>query len=495
MRKAKSVAIIGGGVAGLAAAALLSRKGLDVKVFEANSKVGGSCATTNLRGYTFNDGALYLALPSLLDHLFEKLRLDRRSLLPLRKISANQTTSMPDGTRVTIGEGLDIRIDGKHGAAERERLQEELARFMRKWEPVLRLFVDDLLLHPFSLARPIAKGWRHVHKLRGTVASELSACFSDEAARAALSGALLYAGVPPEKMPVLFVIGLVAMFRDGLFLPEGGMGRIPETLSRGLQAHGGEIHLNSGVRRILVRDGRVYGVEVADADSVQVDAVISTVSGMLTFGKLMDPRDVPAAMRRKVQEAKLSHKGYVLQLGLRNEIDVRSHSHQVLPMMEDQHRVFQPSGDDIRWPIYTVPTVTMPELAPAGGSIVEMFPPIRQDMAADDWSEDRKEEVAERAIDALKRIHEIDIKVRHIVSPKEFQERAHLYRGALYGLSPVGGPRTLYPHRSPVPGLYLGGQTTWPGFGVGPAAMSGIFAAEAVVGSAAADRPNGKEAG
>ena len=481
MRKTKSVAIIGGGVAGLSAAALLSRGGLEVKLFEANAKVGGCCATTSLRGYTFNDGALYLALPGLLDHLFDKIGLDRSSSLPLRKISANQTTSLPDGTTVTIGDGLDIKIEDGSGAIDHARLQEELAVFMRKWEPVLHFVADDILLHPLSLTRFLRKGWRHLPKLRGSVASELNASFSSEAARAALSGALLYTGCPPEKIPALSLIGLVTMFRDGFFLPEGGMGRLPETLSHAVLNNGGEIHLNSGVSRIVVKNGRVRGVEVAHAGAIEVDAVVSTISGMHTFVTFMDPSDVPAAMRSKVRHANLSHKSFVLQLGLANRISARSHNNNVLPLMGDQYQTFLPSENAVRWPVYTVPTVTMPELAPAGGSIVEMFPPIRQDMAAGDWSEDRKEAVAGLAVESLKRMHEIDIVVQRIWSPKEFEESLHLYRGAVYGLSPVAGPRALFQHRSPVPGLYQAGQTTWPGFGVGPAAMSGIFAAEALL--------------
>jgi phytoene desaturase len=481
MRKAKSVAIIGGGMAGLSAGALLSRRGLEVSILEANSKAGGCCAITDLGGYTFNDGALYLALPCLLDHAFERIGLDRASMLPLRRISASQTASLPDGTVVTFGEGFDIHVERQRGPVDLAGLQAELAAFRRKWEPVLQLFTDDFLLRPFSLLRLIGKGWRHLHKVRGSVASELNACFSDEAVRAALSGALLYTGVPPEKMPILLLIGLVALFRDGLFLPEGGMGSIPEMLSRAVQANGGRIHLNSNVSRILVRNGRIRGVEVDCAGPLETDAVISTVSGMLTFGALMDKCDAPAGMRRKVRKTRLSHKACVVQLGLSNKINVPSHSNCVLPMLEDQYRLFQPCVGAIQWPIYMVPTVTMPELAPAGGSIVEMFPPINQAIAPEGWSEESKEEVAGLAVDALKGIHDIDIAVRRILSPKEFQRCAHLYGGAVYGLSPLGGPGSFYPCRSPISGLYQAGQTTWPGFGVAPAAVSGILAAEALM--------------
>ncbi len=81
MSKINTVAIIGGGVSGLSAGGLLSRKGLRVKLFEVNDKLGGCCANTNIGGYTFHDGAMYLALPGILDHVFERLGLDRHLLL------------------------------------------------------------------------------------------------------------------------------------------------------------------------------------------------------------------------------------------------------------------------------------------------------------------------------------------------------------------------------------------------------------------------------
>ncbi len=480
MSKINTVAIIGGGVSGLSAGGLLSRKGMRVKLFEANDKLGGSCANTGMGGYTFHDGALYLAFPGILEHVFERLGLDRSSLLPLRKIIANQTTTLPDGTVVSFGNGLDVTIRRK-GEAKKDQLQRELDSMLKKWEPVLHLFADDILLHPFSLSRLIAKGWRHLPKLRGSVASEINNLFSDEAVRAAMSGVMLFAGTPPQKTPVQSILGLVAMLTEGFYLPEGGMGKIPEALSQSLKNNGGEIFLNSKVDRIIIKNGRVHGLEVDGQGLIEVDAVISTASGMVTFGSLLNDEDIPNGMRRKVQSAPLSHKALVIQLGLSNRVDVCSHSNSILPMIDDQYKVFVPNEDEVKWPIYSVPTVTLPELAPRGGSIIEVFPPIQQNMPADDWDTQKKERMAISAVKALSRIHDLDIAVKRVLSPKDFQDRMHLYKGAVYGLSPTADLRAYFPHASPIAGLFQAGQTTYPGYGVSSAAMSGILAAETLM--------------
>ena len=144
MASIKTVGIIGGGVSGLAAGGLLSRMGIKVKLFEANEKIGGCCATTNIGGYTFNDGALYLALPNMLDRVFAKVGLDRPSVLPLKKITAPQTAVLPNGDKVTFGDGLRVTVEKKNGTVNEAVLKKELDGMMKRWGPALRLLTEDL---------------------------------------------------------------------------------------------------------------------------------------------------------------------------------------------------------------------------------------------------------------------------------------------------------------------------------------------------------------
>ena len=480
MNKTKTV-IIGGGIAGLTAGNYLARKGIQTVLFEANDKPGGSCATTTLNGYTFNDGAMYLAFSGLLDHAFARLGLKRSLLLPLRKITANQTTILPDGSTVTTGDGLDMVVQRAGNDVNAALLQRELHQMVEKWEPVRQLFANDILTRPLSLPRLLVKAWRHAPKFRGTVASELNARISDESARATLASMMLFAGVSAERLPITLMPGLVALMSEGLYLPEGGMGKIPEALGQSMVDNGGELVLNADVQQIVVRNGRVQGVQVAGHGFVEADAVISTASGMITFTSLIKPEDRPRKLHKKAQNAPLSHTALSIQLGLRNKLDVASHLNSIVPLMADQRQVFTFTEDKMRWLNYSVPTVTMPDLAPSGSSIVEMFVPVANGGNVNSWDEEKKERVAALAIEALSRRHELDIVVKRIRSPKDFEQTMRLYRGTLYGLSPAASPRMQFPNQSPISGLYLAGQTTYPGFGISSVAMSGIFAAEAAL--------------
>src|SRR5512133_3939707 len=106
------VVIIGGGVAGLTAANLLARNGVGVVIYEAGDKPGGCCATTTIGGYTFHDGAVFLAMVDVLDHAFARVGLRRAEQLPLRRITAKSSATMPDNPVVTLDEGLHLTVTG-----------------------------------------------------------------------------------------------------------------------------------------------------------------------------------------------------------------------------------------------------------------------------------------------------------------------------------------------------------------------------------------------
>lgn len=94
-------------------------------------------------------------------------------------------------------------------------------------------------------------------------------------------------------------------------------------------------------------------------------------------------------------------------------------------------------------------------------------------------------EQTERAVDnylaALRARHpDLNIEVTRVLDPQDFASSRYLHEGALYGFAPGTSPDRFFPHRTALRGLYLAGQTTYPGYGVPTAILSGILAADAV---------------
>jgi 1-hydroxy-2-isopentenylcarotenoid 3,4-desaturase len=67
------VVVIGGGIAGLATAALLSHDGHEVELLEQRDDLGGRVGSFTRDGYRFDTGASWYLMPEVFDHFFAML--------------------------------------------------------------------------------------------------------------------------------------------------------------------------------------------------------------------------------------------------------------------------------------------------------------------------------------------------------------------------------------------------------------------------------------
>jgi phytoene desaturase len=70
VKQAKTCAVIGSGIAGLAAAIRLQRQGFAVTVFEKNASAGGKMSELNAAGFRFDKGPTVLTKPEYVEELF-----------------------------------------------------------------------------------------------------------------------------------------------------------------------------------------------------------------------------------------------------------------------------------------------------------------------------------------------------------------------------------------------------------------------------------------
>jgi len=475
--------VIGAGLAGLAAALQLARAGQRVVLVEAGSTHGGCCSTTCVDGFTFNNGAVYVAVPSLLRRAFAELGVDFDAEVPMSAIECPLESHLEDGSVVHLSDATGSHAEGPRAVERTRLLREGLAELERDCAPVYRTLVDQVLPQGPSPWNALRHLWPHLAKMRGSVASLIRRRFPDSGVQAALGSLLLYTGLPPEDLPASQVIGLLALLEEGFHLPHGGMGAISDALFRQAQAAGVEFRFDQRVERIELAGGAAAGVVLDHGERIAASRIVATISGFAVAKCLLPPDAVPRRLARAMRKAPLSHRAIAVQLGCRGPATGSSAfivNH--VPALERQALMHRTPTARSEWLSFTVPTRVLPGLAPEGRSIVESFAPVSGIASASDWTPERTTDVVEHHLEGLRqRWPGLSVEATRVIDPVGFQDQRHLYEGALYGVAPGAPPQQLFPHRPGIDGLYLAGQTTFPGYGVAPSVLSGLQAAQGVL--------------
>jgi phytoene dehydrogenase-like protein len=100
------VVVVGGGISGLATAALLAREGREVTLVEATDSVGGRAGSWSADGFRFDTGPSWYLMPEVFDHFFRMCGTSAAEQLDLVRLDPGYRVYF-EGQR----EPVDIRSD------------------------------------------------------------------------------------------------------------------------------------------------------------------------------------------------------------------------------------------------------------------------------------------------------------------------------------------------------------------------------------------------
>lgn len=258
MQKAKSVVVIGAGIAGLTAARALQAKGYHVKVLEATAHIGGRVGQRQVRGMTFNAGArLIYPFSRDFNDLLQELDLvdsmDSLCNLSARCDGADahwQIELMP-GWRTLVTAGLPL--------AERVRFLRFGWRMMRT-----KTYADpdDIASVPEADAQTLAA------YVRQNLGAETLSRLIEPVFRATR-------GWQADQVSAVFLAATLPHLigRRAVKVPRSGMAALPKALARDL-----DITCAAAVRSIKEQPNGVT-VALEDGQVLSADFVVLAVQG------------------------------------------------------------------------------------------------------------------------------------------------------------------------------------------------------------------------
>ena len=257
-RDANHVVVIGAGLGGLTAGALLLHAGYRVTVLEAHVYPGGSAATFFHKGYRFDAGATLaggFAAGGPHHQVAQVLGLK----WPIRPVDPAWVVHLPDGRAVTQWADADRwraeRLSAFPQAEKFWQTQEMLADV--SWDISTRPFpwppesARDLLALGKAVRPQTVKSLPYLWRTIGSIAPKGDPMF-DAFLNAQL---LISAQATSDRANALYGSAALDLPRRGVNHVIGGIGALAETLVDWIRANGGEVLYRQHVTQIELKKG------------------------------------------------------------------------------------------------------------------------------------------------------------------------------------------------------------------------------------------------
>lgn len=496
----RRVVVVGTGVGGLAATLDLAASGHEVIAFERDTAPGGKMRAALIGGVPFDVGPTVFTMRWVFDELFAAADEDLADHLTLHPVEVLARHGWPGGARLDLFADPARTADaiGEFaGAAEAQGFQ----RFYAEAEAIFRLVEQPFLRagrsSALTLIRTHGLGALRVRPFV-TLWQELGRYFHDVRLQQTFGRYATYCGSSPFAAPATLMLIAYAE-QQGVWLVEGGMGRIAEALETLARAKGATFHYGAHVERVMVEGGRVAGVVLADGEVVLADVVITNGDVAAVAGGLFGPEAARVVPRRPTFARSFSAVTFSMVAEADHFPLVR---HNFL-FSRDYRAEF---ADIAAGRLPAEPTVyvcaqdrcdrasdSLRRQAAQRGE--RLFLQLNA-LARGDVHRFSDTEIAAFAARTLAHLEACGLRVRQAVdgmvvsTPTDFHARFPATGGALYGRQ-THGWRASFDRpfvRTALPGLYLAGGSTHPGAGVPMAALSGRAAAAAVTADLAGSR-------
>src|SRR3990170_4312706 len=453
--------VIGAGHNGLVAGAYLARRGAKTVVLEARHKTGGASDTSapwpeapdikvNTLSYTMSLMPPRVRLDLELERFGFKLLPLGQGYMPMRDGGSLLQSEDVEVTRASIGKL------SKRDADAYFEFYEWIGRIAGILGPMLMETPPDIGSKRMGSVWDVAKlGWKLRKNYDRQTIADVTRLFTMSATDLlerwfetpqmkgfmAVNGIIgTWAGPDAPGTAYVLMHHSVGDIGDGEVahwgFMEGGMGAVADTIRASGESKGAEVRVNAPVERVLIRNGRTYGVALEGGEEVHAPIVITSCHPKITFLKQIERSELPDTFVHDIEHWKTRSGTVKINMAIS------------------------------RLPTFTADPDFDPEIH---GGAIEMLDDEDDHTAELDAYADRLigqlEEVAPGFRDSI--MH------RQVIGPKQMQEEFNLIGGnifhgelsvdQLFHMRPAVG---YGDYRTPIRGLYQASSATHAGGGV-----------------------------
>ena len=317
------VAVVGAGLSGLTAAALLARSGLSVLVLERNYMPGGACGAFRRKGVTFDLGAAMLfgfgergfnPHRFVMNELEEPIEVIRHKALYRLNYGEEPIVFWPDRERfygeldrVFPGQTKEIRAFYSFIVDLYENVIAADPVFIAPSEMRKSDLAAQFRRHPIKRARTVALLFTSAGRLiRRFVRSPEVVKFFNK-----LTSTYCYTTMD-ETPAILASTMFVDNHTGGSYYPVGSPAMLSGRLEKAIEKNGGTILYETEVTGILFDGERVSGVRTRAGEEFRAADVIYAGAVKNLYGKLLPRERTTAAERAKVEALVMTWPSVVL---------------------------------------------------------------------------------------------------------------------------------------------------------------------------------------
>ena len=492
-RQQQKIIVVGGGVAGLTAAAYLAKAGHPVMLLERSEEVGGGLTPLRKDGYQWDLGP----------RMVEAFAPGEPGGRILKELGIQRHVALEPADRGVVFPDFDLRKPSSLSEADwlRRRLatlfpfeREGLEGYFRYHEQAWRWHtrrVTRELRGAFSHS-PVVSGRRRPPKEIRTrehwsAQRLLDHFLVDPRLKAAFACPLMYRGVLASELPAFYLPLLNAETRFDArllgasrvrwrpsyhFLRDGGSS-LTNAIAEVVREHGGRIYTGARVERILVDEDRVRGVQLEGGHVESARVVIATGGARETFFELVGRGYLPLGFGYRIDTLQVTSSAFAVHLG----VDFDPSPYQSDPL------VYYCMTYDVEGAVHGcrsgafhegrdgfavfIPSLFAQGLAPGGHHVLSLVTFAPNTLEGEGWQKRGRElartlvSLAESVFPGLRE----HIVTRVITTPDDLQERTGQRCHAVWGIAPVLGQEGLG-YETPIAGLWFVGSQSRSGGGI-----------------------------